>query len=477
MTRGFVFWMKRNTLRVVALFALVLVGCTPQFVPVEAPLGSNEGALFLYLQPMPQEAHLLEFSITGISAIREDGGSVRLIQFFDDVRCKQLLNQQKRLATVRLAPGLYKGLSLEFGTASLDGEAGKEPLLVPDAPLFVEQEFTVVRKRARSLFLALAPEKQVTKDRQFAPTFFLVKPHKQLTSLLGFVTNSGKNLVTVFNKMTMEVVDIIATSSGPKGIALDQRKGWVYVALAGDSAIEVIDVSTLELTGRIPLNFSDEPVEIALSPDGRTLVTANTGSNTMSIIDTNSLREVGRVSLPWEPTSVVVGRSNADAFVTHSMSNAVSKIDLERRAIRGTQIFEESPVRAAPSKDGNRLYIITANSPDLLVVDPGSLALIERIFVGLGATSIKVDSKSGLAYVGNKAGSIAVINPLASMFVDSFKVRGDVVFVNIDNDQNALFAVLPESNTLQKLDLGSKRDLGVIELEEGAYAVSIMGER
>jgi len=476
MTTVLVFGRGRALLCVLVLVALFFMACTPQFVPVEEPL-KDEGVLYLYLQPMPQEAHQLEFSITGISAIREDGGSVRLMQSFEAVSCKELLTRQKRLATTRLAPGLYKGLSLEIGTASLYGEAGKAPLLVPEAPLFVEHEFTIIRKRAHSLFLVLDPEKQVTKDLHFSPAFSLVKPHKRLTSLLGFVTNSGKNLVSVFNKMTMQIVDTIATSSGPKGIALDQRKGWVYIALAGDSAIEVIDVSTLEMTGRIPLNFSDEPAEIALSPNGRTLVTANTGSNTMSIIDTNSLREVGRVSLPWEPTSVVVGRSNANAFVTHSLSNAVSRVDLASRSLSRTQIFEESPVRAAPSKDGNRLYIITANSPDVLVVDPESLALIERIFIGLGATSIKVDSKSGLTYVGNDAGSIAVINPLASMFVDTFKVRGDVAFVNIDNDQNALFAVLPESSTVRKLDLGSKRDLGVIEVEEGAYAVSVMGER
>ena len=160
------------------------------------------------------------------------------------------------------------------------------------------------------------------------PVFSLAKPRRQLESLLGFATSSGSNVVSVFNKVTMEVVDTIATSSGPKGAVLDQRRGWVYIALAADDAIEAIDVGTREILRRARLHSGDEPAEIALSPDGETLVSANYGSSTASIIETSALREVGRVRLPAEPTSVVMGESGQRAYVLHSLSNAISVIDL-----------------------------------------------------------------------------------------------------------------------------------------------------
>ena len=125
-------------------------------------------------------------------------------------------------------------------------------------------------------------------------------PRRQLKSLLGFATNTGSNVVSVFNKFTMEVVDTIATSSGPMGAVLDQRREWAYFALAGDAAIEAIEVGTGEILRRLRLHFGDEPVEIDLTSDGEFLVSANRGSNSASIIDAASLREIERVRLPSE---------------------------------------------------------------------------------------------------------------------------------------------------------------------------------
>jgi DNA-binding beta-propeller fold protein YncE len=275
----------------------------------------------------------------------------------------------------------------------------------------------------------------------------------------------------------MEVVDTIATSSGPKGIVLDQRRGWAYIALAGEDAIEAIDVNTLEILQRIKLNFGDEPVEIALSPDGAILVTANRGSHSASIVDARSLREIGRVRLPAEPTWVAMSPVEPRAFVLQPLSNAITEVDLARRALVATRNLDESPVRAAVSRDGSSLYVITRNSPNLLVVDAGDLAVRERIFVGTGAASIKVDPKTDLIYVGKKTGDVAVIDPSILTPIGMFKVDAEAFFLSIDNDQNSLFVVLPDSRTIQKMDLISQKLSGIIEVEEGCHAVVLMGER
>jgi hypothetical protein len=357
---------KKSALSTTALLVFLAAGCTPQPPSYKAAL-DKEGEIHLYLQPLPQEAHRIEFSITAVSAIRHDGGVIQLRQSLAELKAKELLTVQKRLASAPLPPGLYDGISIQIGTASLLGEQGMAALLVPDEPLFVEQEFTVIRRRASTLFLSLAPAKLLGGGFRFAPVFSLAKPRRQLESLLGFATNSGSNVVSVFNKLTMEIVDTIATSGGPKGAVLDQRRGWVYIALAADDAIEAIEIGTREILRRARLRSGDEPAEIALSPDGETLVSANYGSSTASIIETSALREVGRVRLPAEPTSVVVDGSGQRAYLLHSLSNAISVIDLERLGLTATRSFEESPVRGAINRDGDRLYVITRNSPNLLV--------------------------------------------------------------------------------------------------------------
>jgi len=465
-----------KALAVVIVLTLLAAGCAP-LPPEYSPVSSRDGLLRLYLQPLPQEAHRLRFSITEILAIRYDGGAIRLPQSFSELDGKDLIGLQKRLVLASLPPGLYKGISLQLGTASLLGEEGMADLLTPEEPLFIEQQFEVVRERSSTLFLSLDPERLVGGGYSFTPVFSLTKTQRQLDGLLGFATNTGSNVVSVFNKHTMEIVDTIATGSGPKGAVLDQRRKWVYVALAGDDEIAAIGVSTGQILRRIRLNFGDEPIELALSPDGEFLVTANRGSNTASIIDAGSLREIERVRLPSEPSWVVMSPVEPLAYVLQPLSNTISVIDLNQRQVAFSQTLDEMPRRGAISEDGNILYVITESSPDLLVIEPRNLRVTRRIFVGMGAASIRVDPKTGLTYIGKKMGGISVIDPSLLMSIDTFRVDGNAVSVDIDGDENNLFVVSSNTRTIQKMGLISQKLAGTIEVEEGCYAVVLMGGR
>jgi len=484
--------MGTRVLAILGLLAFFAAGCAPM-PPAYQPVSSTEGLLRLYLQPLPQEINRLSFSITEILAVRNDGSTIPLQQAFAGPYGKDLIGLQKRLVSVSLPPGLYSGLSLRVGAASLLGEEGMADLLIPDELLFIEQDFKIIRETSSTLFLSLRPEKLVSGGFSFTPTFSLAKPRRQLKNLMGFATNTGSNVVSVFNKHTMEIIDTIATGSGPMGAVLDQRREWVYVALAGESTIAAIDVGTAEIFRRVRLRFGDEPVEIGLSPNGRILVSANRGSNTASIIDTDSLREIERVRLPSEPTSVVMSPAEPRAFLIQPMSNSISVVDLYRREIVTTQTLEETPLRGAVSEDGASLYVIAKNSPNLLVIDPTSLSITGRIFVGMGSASIKLDPATGLVYIGKRMGGVSVVDPSLGMPIDTFRLVGSAAFLAIDGDENNLFVASSNkemiqrmglisqkrsgAKMIQRMGLISQKRSGAIEVEERCYAVVLMGER
>ena len=461
-----------------ALVALSLLaaGCVPQPTRYRAAL-EGVGEVHLYLQPMAQEVHRVTFRLAAISAVREDGDVVPIPLALTELRGPELVGEQKRLASAPMSPGAYKGLLIAIDKASVRDKHLTSDLLVPEEPLLVEREFTVDRKRAHTLFLSLDAERLVSGGYEFTPEFSLAEPRRQLRTLQGFASNSRENVISVFNKHTMEVVDTIATSSGPKGAAIDERRGWVYIALAGDDAIEAIEVNTGEILQRLQMNFGDEPVEIALSPDREFLVSANYGSNSASIIDASSLREIGRVSLPSEPTDVAANTVSQRAYLLQPLSNSVSAIDLQRRQITATLTLDETPVRGAVSGDGDSLYVITRFSSDLLVINASNLALTGRIYVGAGASSVTVDPNTELIYVGKKTGEISVVDPELLMPIDRFKANGNVGNLAIDANENSLFVVLPDRETIQKLDLVTKRLKGVIEVQEGSHDVVMMGAR
>jgi len=460
----------------IVLLLSLLAACVPARTPPK-PVLTDMGELIIYLQPLPQEAQRLRFAVEGIYAIPTEGIEIPLSLSVHELRGVDLTVRQKLLARGSLPPGSYKGLSIRVKNAFVQSEEGEIALLVPEEPVGAPQVFEILRRKALTLFLTFNSSGAVTSAIRFTPRFSLEKPGRILINLTGYVSNSDGNLLSVFDKQTMRVVKSIATGWGPKGIALDQKRARAYVAISRDDTIEAYDVFKGEMISSLRLNLGDEPIDLALTPDGRTLISVNHKSNTVSIIDAISMFEISRVRVGEGPTSVAVDLSGFKAYVMNTLAGSISVVDLTQRTISVTIGVEGSPLQAAFSRDGDNLYVITRDTPNLLVIDPSQFILIRKIFVGTGALSITVDPSTGLVLVGKKfGGEITVVEPSTSMFIDTIGVKGTAAFMTIDRQEHSLFVILPGRRLLQKINLTSKRIMAEIELDEGAFQVVVMGE-
>jgi YVTN family beta-propeller protein len=467
--------------RLYSIFLLLLFigGCFPQEYTYNYDKGplDNEGEVLVYLQTLPQEASKLRFVMDGIFAVRDDGRKIPLFLSVNDINGSELLGRQKLLATGILPPGAYTGLSIKTAKAFVQSEEGEVALLVPEEPVIAPKLFQVNRRQAITLFLSLHASGIISRGISFTPDFSLATSGGVLVNLTGYVSNSAANLIFVFNKKTMKVVNVIAIGRGPKGVVLDQRRTRAYVAVSGDDAVEIYDLFSGTVVGRVKLNFGDNPMDLALTPDGRTLVSVNHSSNTVSIIDAISKIELRRIRVGEKPTSAVIDPQGLRAYITNSRSNTVSVVDLSQRTFTATISVEGSPVRGAFNRAGDRLYVVSSNSPNLSVIDATSLRVTDKIFIGTGGVSIRVSRLNGLIFVGKSfGGEIAVVDPSSSMFIDSIGVGGNAAHMTIDRQENVLFVVLPERRLVQKINLTSKKIMAEIEVAGGAYAVVVMGE-
>lgn len=462
---------------VVSMLAYVFfTGCLPHSTLYNTPL-AHEGNVLLYLQPLPQESQNLRFTIENISALRDGGSANPFFLKKRELKGLELSGRQILLASGVLPAGSYTGLSIQIGKAFIKGEEGESALFVQEAPLIVGHPFTAKRNTMSTLFLTLTLSGRITEGVYFRPVFSLVSPSRELTSITGYISNTGSDAVTVFNKKTMQVIDTLSTGRRPRELVLDQRLGKVYLAVSGDDAIEVIDIFKGDIIDKISLNFGDDPTELALTPDGRTLVSVNRGSNSVSIIDVLSLYESWRIKVGETPTDVAIDPTGLRAYVTSSQASTLSVIDLSQQILSTTVIIEGAPIRCAFNREGDRLYVLCRDLPDLLVIDPATLTVTEKIFIGMEGISIKVDTKTDLILVGKSVGDIYIIEPFSSMFVDTIQVAGGVAHMAIDDEENNLLIVISDDAILQRADLTRKKVDAELETGSGGYALVVMGER
>ncbi len=470
--------MNKNPLCAVisALCILVLLGCQGTISRLRPPL-EEEGEVYLYIQPYPQEAERLRFSIEGMSAVRGDGVEIPLEISLRDIKPGDL-RRQRLLAYGRMPPGSYVGFSAKVKRATLKREDGEADLTVPDVPVRTDFSFTIVRKRAYVVSLTFHYRESISMGFSFSPVFSAFVPSKPIVSLSGFVTNKNSNNIMVFDKKLGQVAGVIATGRGPAGMALDQTVRRVYAAISGDDEIAVIDITGGEVINKIKLFAGDRPQELALTPDGRTLLVLNAGTNTVSFVDPFSLFELNRVKVGNGPRSILIDPSGKRGYVFNTLSGTISVLDLANRAIVTAFSTDPGPIRGQFNRRGDNLYVIHELSSYVTVVDPISFRILRRFSVGTGMISVKADDRTALIYIGRRNDTmVGVYNPLAFVSVDFIDTGGTIHYMAIDGEENNLYLVNLDRKSLMVSNLVRKKIVYEMDVGDAPYWVVIMGER
>jgi YVTN family beta-propeller protein len=454
----------------------ILTGCQQRLSVVRTPL-EDEGEVYVYLKPMPQEADKLRFTLEEVNAVKDDGTETPLTVHIGELKGSEIKGQ-RLLLSGRLRPGQYTGFSIRAGKAFMAGEDGESSMLVPEKAVKSELQFTITKKKATFISAVFDYKASVKSSFSFTPSFTMLIPEKIVTNLVGYVTNYGADNITVFDKFSRQAVNVIATGRGPLGMAIDQTARKAYLAASGDDEIELIDITAGEVVNRFRLNTGDDPQEVGLTPDGRLLLVTNKGSGALSFIDSSALVEVGRVKVDDGPGPLLIDRAGLRAYVLNQTSNSVSVVDIPTRGVVGSIPTEGSPLRAQFNVAGDRLYVVEKGSPYLTVYGVPSLSVINRVYVGTGMLSVKVDSKTDLIYISKTdEGRLLIYDPFSLVPIDYITTEGDASYMSIDDENNNIFLVIPEKKAVQAANINSRKALSEMDVLDDPYFVTMMGER
>ncbi|MDY0213040.1 MAG: YncE family protein [Desulfuromonadaceae bacterium] len=460
------------------LLAAVLLLSSCALTPMPQIAYVDPGAtLHLYLQPIPQEAHQLSLTVTGLSARTVDGRDIPLLDAPWVLNPAERVGRQTKLLQHKLPVGEYLGLSLVLSEATLQTEEGPIDLLVDAGPQLIAENFVISADQTQTLFLSLHPKRLVTGGYKLTAQFSLWKAQSPLAELQGIISHPNSGLLTVFEKKTPTLVELVAVGREPAGVALDQHGRLVYLALSGENSIAVFDLVRDKVQRKVRLHMGDRPTELALSADGATLISLNSGSNSVSIIDTDSFSVRQRLLFSTTPASIFTGVNSRNAYVSLPDINALALLDLERAAVIATANLTDTATQGVADRTGRQVYLLTENSPNLLTVSADNLAITDRVYIGYGARCLALNLNNDLLYVGMESGEIAVIDPRVGLPIDSFNAAPGVVDIAVDQEENSLFVVSAQGNLLSKYDLVSKKRLAVLELGTAGAKIAVMGER
>jgi DNA-binding beta-propeller fold protein YncE len=131
--------------------------------------------------------------------------------------------------------------------------------------------------------------------------------------------------VTALSDLSMKVVNNIARTDRPRGVAVDQKRNLVYVANSATDNVSVIDGKTNQTVG-LPFSVGPSPYGVAVDTGLNRVFVAINGGREVDAIDINSGRVEPIYLLDSGPREIVVDQSTHTVYAANG-DHLLSVID------------------------------------------------------------------------------------------------------------------------------------------------------
>lgn len=248
-----------------------------------------------------------------------------------------------------------------------------------------------LRLRGRAMRLAVAPDGRTLYatesfiDDVNESTVQMARVQVMDTALLEQLDRGQIDLFT--NNPFREIV--LDNEVEPVDLALSSDGRQLYVAIqdtdssAQSGRVHIFDTSTLQAIGA-PIEFADgTPSAIAMAPDGRTLAVAlesvvGENSGALRMIELNRRTVVRDLSIEFNPVDLLFSPDGSRIFVIEQEVGNLAVVDVASRTVERV-LNSDNPIgqRLAIAPQGDMLFVTNRDQPSLTTLQIGLRAPTE----------------------------------------------------------------------------------------------------
>ena len=238
-------------------------------------------------------------------------------------------------------------------------------------------------------------------------------------SYTAYVVNNGGTTVTpVLTKSNTPGMPI-PVGNNPVGVAITPDGSTAYVTNSSDNS--VTPIATATGTPGSPISVGGAPWGIAITPDGRTAYVVNLGSDTVTPITVATNTPGTPIPVGDAPLKIAITPDGKTAYVTNVDDGTVTPITLATNTAGAPIPAGSDPHGIAITPDGHTAYVTNSSSDTVTPITLSTNTPGAPIPVGPDPHSIAITPDGTTAYVGNLGGNsvtpimIATNTPLSSI--------------------------------------------------------------
>ena len=248
----------------------------------------------------------------------------------------------------------------------------------------------------------------------------------------------------------------------------------VYVANSGNGTVSVFNTTTNAVTGAVTVG--GEPVDVAITPDGRYAWVVDGIGGSVSVIDTKTKTVVqGPIAVGLAPRGIAITPNGGRAYVTNSGDDTVTVLNTGTYATVGDPIaVGDEPDGVAVTPDGGTVFVAQRGG-GIAVINANTAEVVDTIDDSLGPSRITIGPRGGRAFVTNHASdSVSAFSPGGGSFLGSpIPVGTEPTGIAATPSGSFVYSASAADGSLTQIDTGIELPIGAPLDFPGATGVAI----
>jgi YVTN family beta-propeller protein len=261
------------------------------------------------------------------------------------------------------------------------------------------------------------------------------------------------------------VVSVLVT--GLLAWAAAATPATLYVTNTKSNSISIIDTSTFEVTGTIPLG-PGKPNRVAFHPDGKTAWVVYDKSHELGIVDAEARKLTKRVKIGGNPYNLAFAPDGRTLYVldwaSETSGDDVIVYDLATERVDAKIAVSTWPAHAIFSRDARLLYVSGETAGDLTVIDTKTRQTVSRVVHGGGdamGLALSPDGKTLYLAAGeNKA--VIKVDTATHKVTGTIPVPGIIHEATLTPDGKFLYTTLRKANKIAVISTADDKIVATI---------------
>ncbi len=357
-------------------------------------------------------------------------------------------------------PQAYVAFVVNHQSSTLAAVSLADFRVVASLPVAPQPERVVVRPGSRQLYVVSATGK----------VSIVANPHPQVIATLE-VGRSAK--------------DLEFSPDGRRAYLLDPADREVVFLNCEAAATSPLPTPLGQALPAIPkvsfrLRLPDAPSDLALTPDGKTLIVTVPALNRLSLFSTQTRQPLGEVEVGKVPGPMAVLPDSSKVFVADTGEEKVSVADVAARKLLSHIEIGTLPTALIVKPDGGELFVLSAKATNLVIVDAFHDNVEQTFPTGREPVQAVFRRDSSILYLANAGdGSVMVLDVENRAVLTSTHVGVEPRALALTPDER--FLVVADSATssvailhADPISLSNNRSMLITTVQVGTQPVDVV---